>query len=385
MDSKEKMNILILGNSGAGKSTLIKAIAGKEVKTNVGEAGTQNINVYESQNWPLICIDTKGFEYSIIQQRKTISQVKKFTKDQIKSTDDESGIDAVWYCIEGTSRRMFSDNIKMMNKSLKGWKQIPVFAVITKSYSESDIAENVDAVKETFYKNSDINFKGTIPVVAEEYKINDEVSVLPRGLAELCKKTLACAPEAKKIKVDNRNRLVLQQKRYTANIFTSGATITAIAVGATPIPFADSLILVPLETGLAKKILKIYDIDFNGDLIAAIIGSTAITNIAKAVISSLKAVPIAGQIINAVVAGFFVEALGESLIALSEAIYTKKINKEKIDEIVTFLTDKLKSNALMNAAIKYIEENSDKFSEKSAKEIFSSVSNAVKDSIPKKQ
>lgn len=384
MGNSERMNVLVLGNSGAGKSTLISAIAGKEVHSNVGESGTQKIAIYESDNWPFTCIDTKGFEYNIIQQYITINQVKKFTKSQITNDEGSSGIDVVWYCIEGTSRRMFSDNIKMMNKSLKGWKRVPVFAVITKSYSEADIAENIDAVKEAFFKNSGINFKCAVPVVAEEYIINDDVSVLPHGLTELCTKTLECAPEAKEIKVENCNRLILQQKRYTANLFTSGATVTAIAIGATPFPFADSLILVPLETGLSRKILRIYDVDFDGDLIAAIVGSAAITNIAKMAISSLKAVPIAGQIINAVVAGFFVEALGEAIIALAEAIYTGKIDKNKIDGVVDFVLDKLKNNAILGTAIKYLEENTDKFNGKNAKELYAGVSKAIKEVVPKK-
>lgn len=70
-------------------------------------------------------IDTKGFEYSIFQQLKTISQVKQFTTEQVKS-DDGHGIDAVWYCIEGTTRRLFAHNIAQMNKSIRGWKNIPV-------------------------------------------------------------------------------------------------------------------------------------------------------------------------------------------------------------------------------------------------------------------
>ena len=142
-----KMNVLVLGNSGAGKSTLIKAISGIEVQTGVGEGNTQKIDVYESSTWPIRCIDTKGFEYSKLEQFKTIWQVKKFTREQValsqKDQDGGVGIDAVWYCIEGTARRTFSYNIEMMNRAVRKWKNIPVFVVITKSYSEADIEENI--------------------------------------------------------------------------------------------------------------------------------------------------------------------------------------------------------------------------------------------------
>jgi len=86
-----KMNILILGNSGAGKSTLIEAIAGVKKNTRPGEGDTQKIEVSESSIWPIRCIDTKGFEYSIIKQIKTIRQVKKYTRTQIDKTTMTAG------------------------------------------------------------------------------------------------------------------------------------------------------------------------------------------------------------------------------------------------------------------------------------------------------
>ena len=95
MEEKRKMNVLVIGVSGAGKSTLIKAISGIEVKTGIGEGNTQKIDIYESNTWPIRCIDTKGFEYSILEQWKTIHQVKKYTKEQIsnKNSIANLGID----------------------------------------------------------------------------------------------------------------------------------------------------------------------------------------------------------------------------------------------------------------------------------------------------
>lgn len=385
MEDNERMNVLLLGNSGAGKSTLIEAIAGRNVPTGIGEGVTQKISVYESDIWPMTLIDTKGFEYNPIQQLSTINQVKKFTKIQINA-ENGHGIDAVWYCIEGTARRTFSHNIDLMNRSIKGWKNVPVFAVITKSYSEPDEIENVEAVKESFYKTKNVNFKGVIPIVAKEFKITDDVSVSAKGLTELCTETLNCVEEAKQINEDNRNRLILEQKRFTAEATVTGATAAAAIIGAVPIPFPDSLILVPLETGLAKGVLKIYGIDFSGDLISAIVGSAAITSVAKTALNALKLVPnVAASVINAVVAGFFVFALGEAEIALSEEIYKGKIDKDKIDEAIDFVSDKLKNNAILGAAIKYLEENSDKLSGKSAKAIYAETMKAVKNVVVKKK
>ena len=378
MKDSDKLNVLVLGNSGAGKSTLIKAVSGVEVMTGVGEGNTDKISVYESDTWPLVFIDTKGFEYTPIKQFQTIHQIKQFTKSQLKNSadakaiKDTNGIDVVWYCVEGTSRRVFADNISMMNRALKGWNNVPVIAVITKSYSEADERENVQAVCSAFAKSKGINLIGIIPVVAIPYRIDDSTIVASRGIDELCERTLECSDMAKLIKKESMQQMVLAQKRASANAITLGATAGAIVVGAVPIPFADSMILVPLETGLVKSIFKCYGISFSTELVTAIIGSAAITNVARAVLAQLKTIPnIAASVLNAVVAGVFVGCLGEAVIALSEAIYQGRIDPKKIDDATVYVQDKLKNNPALAKAVSYLTGHSNELGGKSAKEILS--------------
>ncbi len=384
-----KMNILILGNSGAGKSTLIEAIAGVVKNTRPGEGDTQRIEVSESSIWPIRLIDTKGFEYSFIEQIRTIRQVKKYTKTQIKhSVDDKSdkGIDAVWYCVEGTAKRVFSHNVEMMNKAIKGWKNVPVFAVITKSFSQIEEEENIEAVVQAFAKNKSVNLQKIIPVVAKPYPVNDDVIVQPKGIEELCNATLDCADYAKQINKDNRDRMVLEQKRFTANALVVIATTSAAVIGAVPLSFADSFLLVPLETALTKGIFKIYGVEFSKDLITSIIGSTLLTNVAKAALAKLKTIPnLAGSAINAVVAGLIVGALGEALIAVSESIYRGYIDPTKIDDVLDFLSEKIKNNQVIGAAISYLEKNADKLKGKDAKTIINNVQKAVAKSAKTKK
>lgn len=371
MEEYRKMNVLVIGVSGAGKSTLIKAISGIEVMTGIGEGNTQKIDIYESSTWPLRCIDTKGFEYNILEQWKTIHQIKKYTKQQISSKSDMEnlGIDVVWYCIEGTSRRTFTHNIGLMNKAIRGWKNIPVFAVITKSYSEIDIQENIEEVQKAFDKSRRINLKKIIPVVAEEYEINEEVKVAPKGIEELCLQTLDCIDEAKKINQDNRDRMVLEQKRFTVNSIVAGATASATVIGASPVPH-DSMILIPLETGLTKLIFKVYGVDYSLELVTGIVGSTMITTVAKSI---LKAIPIAGSVANGVVAGTIVFVLGEAVITASEMIYSRKLDPTKINEVVEFVSDKIKNSPIIGATITYFEENADKLKDKKPKDIFEDI------------
>ncbi|MEE0061077.1 MAG: GTPase [Acutalibacteraceae bacterium] len=378
--SNSKMNILVVGNSGVGKSTLINAISGTEAQTGVGESNTQEISIYESNTWPMMLIDTKGFEYNHWEQQKTIKQIKKFTKKNLGNDENTNlGIDAVWFCVDGTSKRISDDHINMMNKAIKGWKNIPIFAVVTKSFSELEIEENKQAVQEAFEKVDKTNLKNVIPVVAKPYAITNEIVVQPRGIDELCLATIECSEEAKSISAENKLRMTLQQKRYNANAIVVGATAAGIVVGAVPIPFADSFILIPIETGLTKSILKIYGVKFSGELISSLVGSTAITNVAKAAISSLKAIPnIASSVINAVVAGFFVAALGEAVIGLAEAICRGVIDVEKIDSVVNYTSEKLKENPMLGFVVEYIENNADELNGKSAKEIYKTIEKALK-------
>ena len=379
MESNQKMNILVLGVSGAGKSTLIQSISGTEVVTGVGEGNTPKISVYESEDWPIRFIDTKGFEYSIVEQWKTIRQVKKYTRNQVKNEEDsKAGIDAVWYCVEGTAKRMFVHNIELMTKATKEWKHIPVFAVITKSYSETDIPENVDAVKMAFAKAKGVNLKKVIPVVAKEYSINDDVCVAPRGIEELCAETLKFSKEAKGIAKENLDRMIMQQKRYTANAIAGGAATAAAIIGAVPFNFADALLLVPLETTLTKSIFKVYNVNFSGQLVSAVVGSAMITNIAKAAIKALTGkIPFGGAALNGTIAAVIVEALGQAVIAAAEAMAKGQLDPEKIDSVVDFVSNNVKKNKYVGSAITFIETNAEKLNGKSSKDVFKEIKKTV--------
>ena len=177
------------------------------------------------------------------------------------------------------------------------------------------------------------------------------------------------------INKENKDRMVLEQKRFTANTVTVGATTSAVVVGAIPIPYPDAVILVPLETGLTKLIFKIYGVEYSGQLVTGIVGSTTITQVAKSIV---KAIPVAGAVVNGVVAGAIVFALGESVIAASEAIYTGKLDPSKINGIIEFVGAKIKDNPIVGATISYLEKNADKIQDKSPKEIFDDILKTMK-------
>ena len=132
----------------------------------------------------------------------------------------------------------------------------------------------------------------------------------------------------------------------------------------------------PLEVGLTKSIFKIYNVKAENELIDSIVGTTAITIIAKEI---LKVIPIAGNVANGIVAGVVVFTLGEAIIATSEAIYKGILDANKINEIIDYITDKMKNTEMLETIKNYLEENADKLKDKSPKEIITNILSLKKD------
>jgi uncharacterized protein (DUF697 family) len=115
----------------------------------------------------------------------------------------------------------------------------------------------------------------------------------------------------------------LQEKHKQANIAITAAAAAAAVVGASPIPFSDAVLLVPIQTGLILRLVSLYGIKLKDGSIPSIIGGTLMTNLGKSTAGGLlKLIPgvgtIIGGAINAGVAGALTSALG---IALSELCY----------------------------------------------------------------
>ena len=181
-----------------------------------------------------------------------------------------------------------------------------------------------------------------------------------------------------KTKPHKKKRTELAQMRHTANVMVGGAATSAAVAGAVPILFPDTAVILPIETMMTKGIFKTYKINVSADLITAIIGSAAISNIAKSLVTPLKVLPIAGQVINGVVAGAIVLILGEAEIALSEAIHKGGIKSDKMDDVLSFVDSALKKNKIVGELIKFIEQNATNLAGKDSKEILTTFLKVVK-------
>ena len=349
----ERGNVLVIGNSGVGKSTLINAVVGKEVaKTGWGTSGTTDkLEIYEptSDEVPFRVIDTIGFVPNLIKQQSAVHAVKKWSKDCAKKGLEDNQINVIWFCVDGTRSKLFEEDLKALSRAASMWESVPVVVVITKSYAVPDREKNKEMVYKAFAKQKKYasNLKDVIPVVAQIYTLNDTAYAPPEGITQLIDVTNGLMPEGKKAAEKDLAKFILNRKRFLAQTIAATSTAGAAVVGAVPIPFPDAVLLTPIEVGEVNAIARVYGIGKNEQskqFLNSIVEVGTVGAAAKALISALKAIPginLAASVINAVIAGVIVTALGEGSIYAFEQVYLGNKDISDIDWVKKIIEGKL--------------------------------------------
>ena len=363
-------NVLVIGNSGVGKSTLINAVLGDEkAKTGWGTTGTTNrLELYEPENdeIPFRIIDTIGFQPGILQQQRAIQAVKKWSKECAKKAHEDNQINVIWFCVEGTSRKLFPETIKNMIRAASMWASVPVVVVITKSYSVPEREQNIELVHNAFaaQKRHGGNLRKVIPVVAAPYVLNENAFAAPDGISELIETTNSLMPEGFKTAEKDLSKFILNRKRFLSQSVVTTATAAGVVVGAVPIPFSDAVLLTPTEIAEVNAIAKIYGIgkdEKSKQFLKSIVEVGTVGTAAKALISALKAIPginLGASVINAVIAGVIVAGLGEGSIYAFEQVYLGNKSINDIDWVKKLIESKL-SIAVVEKAKPILEKLKD--------------------------
>ena len=348
--TEERGNVLVIGNSGVGKSTLINAVLGDErAESGWGKKGTtKELAIYDSKNIPFRIIDTVGFEPSLIIEFMAISAVKKWSKDSAKEGHEDNQINVIWFCVDGTSSKLFPTTLKNLSRATSMWGTVPVIVVITKSYSVPDREKNIEMVNNAFAeKQGNLkNLRNIIPVVASTYVLNDNAYAAPEGITELIDATNELMPEGIKAGEKDIAAFKLNRKRAMAHGITGVSTTAAVIVGAVPIPFGDAVILAPIETALVNALAQIYGINKNEEskqFFNSIVEVGTVSVVAKSAISALKAIPgvnLGASVLNAIIAGSIV-ALGEGTIYAFEQVYLGQKSVKDIDWVKKLIESKL--------------------------------------------
>ena len=307
-----RFNLAVFGKTGVGKSTLVNAVFGAEVaKTGIGEPVTKESTLYLHTSGFFGLLDTQGLEIGIEGDR-VIRDLAKLIQDRRRKPQSEQ-IHVAWYAIRFADRRFEETEAAFIQKLAD--LGLPVVLVMTQVPTSPTGAYHPDAVEFA----QQIDARGLPVHGARVYltnaKADDFSGQQVHGLQELVDATFRCAPAGVEQALTAAQRVDLKRKQEQANTVIAGAATAAGAAGATPIPFSDAVVLVPIQLGMMARISAIYGIEVDKAAMASIAATAAATQAGRTVAGNLlKMIPgfgtVGGGAINATVAAGFTGAIG---------------------------------------------------------------------------
>lgn len=314
-----QVNVLIAGRTGVGKSTLINAVfQGNLANTGQGKPVTQYTREITKAGIPLAIWDTRGLEMAAFKE--TISELEQLVISRSRETDPKRHIHVAWLCIHEDGRRVEEAEIEL-HKTLA--RHMPVIGIITKARSDQGFKSEVQSLlPET---------RNVVRVRALTEKLDEGQILTPMGLTDLVAVTVEVIPEAFRRAFAAAQKASIQEKKTVSHRIVVGSASAAAVAGASPIPFSDAIILVPIQIGMLAGISSSFGLElstaFLGTLVAASAGSTGATFAGRAIVSNLlKLIPgagtVAGGAISAATAATLTTVLGELYIGTLEALFT---------------------------------------------------------------
>lgn len=318
LDELGRFNLVIFGKTGVGKSTLVNAIFGAEVAaTGTGRPVTLRTEYHEHPDGYLGIYDSEGIEVG--QEGDQI--LEKF-QEIIRRTHAgpiEEQIHVIWYCVRAADLRL-EEGQEAFIRALAD-EGLPVLFVLTQVAMNQagqvhpkarEFAESIVERDLPLSPNNRVFLTMAHP---------DEFAGWPRhGLTELLDATFRTAPAGVAQALTAAQVIDVARKVRLARQSITAAVATAASAGATPIPFSDAFVLVPIQMTLMARIAAIHGLSVRVGTLASVAGAAVaaggVTQAGRyAVTSLLKFVPganVAASGIRASVAGSFTYALGEA-------------------------------------------------------------------------
>ncbi|MBO4451161.1 MAG: DUF697 domain-containing protein [Bacteroidaceae bacterium] len=286
-----QVNIIIAGKTGVGKSTLVNAVfKGNLAETGVGRPVTQTMKEYSKEGEPVHIFDTKGFE---LGNALTIrEELKSEIEKRKKLGDMKKQIHLAWFCISNDGKRVEKAEIEFINDLAK---ELPVVVVLTKTLDTS--LEFYNIVKEECREATNV-----IRVLALPYET--PIGTIPAmGLEELIDHTYEIVPDIAKAALAASQQVNDNITKKAVDKIIAVAASSAAAIGATPIPFSDAVLLAPVQIGMIASISKVMKIEADRAYITTLVTSAAgvlgATITGRALVRGLiKLIPGAGSIIG---------------------------------------------------------------------------------------
>ena len=332
-----KLNIIVAGKTGVGKSTLINEVFREKLaETGMGKPVTAHMRKLTKKGVPLAIYDTRGFELGKEVQAEVKNEIIDTINAGLATKDINEAIHCIWYCINTASNRVEPEEIEWLRELSNSNKvtQVPIIIVLTQAFSKKKANELRQVLL-----NENLDVVQIIPVLAEDYEIDDEYIAKSYGLDVLIKVMGEALPDELIDTLQNLQIVSLEEKKKRAQFAVAAAATAAAGEGAVPIPFSDCALLIPTQIGMIASITVIFGFDVNKSIITALVSSTigagGATVLGKTIVSSLlKFIPgpgtIAGGAISAGTAGVITAALGEAYIGIMELVFKGEMKLEDI-------------------------------------------------------
>lgn len=311
--------VLIAGRSGVGKSTLVNAVfTGQLAETGQGRPVTNEIREYTKPGLPISLIDTRGLELE--RYDEILGQLRSTLDERQRDPNPHRHVHCAWVCISEDSRRVEPGESALVD--LLDSKGIPVVAVITKARADQGFRAEVKRLLP--------KVRNAVSVRSIPEQLDDGIELPARGLTELVELTMGVIPDG------HRNAFISVQKVHLAAKVKASHQAVAVASGlaataaATPIPFSDAALIVPIQIGMLATISVTFGLEvdeaFLGTLVSAAMGALGATMAGRAIVAGLlKLLPgggwVAGGLISAATAGALTTTLGELYIHVLKTLF----------------------------------------------------------------
>lgn len=286
-----QVNIIIAGKTGVGKSTLVNAVfKGNLAETGVGKPVTQTMKEYSKEGETVHIFDTKGLELG--NYRTIITELKSEIEKRKQLGDMKKQIHLAWFCIGNDGKRIEQAEIEFVSELSK---EIPVVVVLTKTL-------DTDLEFYNYIKNECTTATNVFRVLALPYET--PIGTIPAfGLEALIEHTYEIVPDIAKMAFAASQKVNESITKKAVDKIIAVAASSAAAIGATPIPFSDAVLLAPVQIGMIASISKVMKIDadraFLTTLVTSAAGVLGATITGRALVRGLiKLIPGAGSVIG---------------------------------------------------------------------------------------
>lgn len=333
-------NLIIAGKTGVGKSTLINAAFRENLaETGIGAPVTDegSVRCYEKQNFPLRIYDTIGLELNEERRKKSLELIKSTCNECKKENNADKFIHAMWYCVASDSDRLEPFEAEYINTVAE---EIDVILVITKSYRKKHSKNFIDAIMKDY---PGLKIKNSVVVLAQDETLEDcDSDEIPRksfGVDTLVEITAQIMPEAAQKAWCNAQKASIKLKCDKAHTLVLTTAAVSFGEGYMPLPFSDSMALIPTQITMLAGITAIFGITVSQNLLKSIVtslaGTAGATFVGKTIAANLlKLIPGVGTALGGTISGAtaaaLTTALGEAYIAVMKMIVNGEINEQDL-------------------------------------------------------